>query len=238
MGVGDSKVWVILPAAGMGLRMGGDRPKQYLSLAGQSILKHSLGRFSQFSWVAGIVLVLPRDDLARFREIPHQYPKVISVEGGGETRSKSVRRGVAALNASQSDFVMIHDAVRPLVSERLCLAVLEAAWQSGAAIAALPVKGTVKRAVRGKMQIEETVDRRMLWEAQTPQVFSYSLLERGYEQCQGESSCADLTDEAMLIERLGISVVLVEGEERNLKITRPLDLKIAEALLNEENHKN
>jgi 2-C-methyl-D-erythritol 4-phosphate cytidylyltransferase len=229
----SGKIWVVLPAGGAGVRMGGDTRKQYLEIAGKRILDHTLERFMSYTWVAGIVLVVPEEDREDLR-IP-LFPRVsVHVVSGGPTRFHSVRNGVLALQAVAEDFVFVHDAVRPLFSETLCLRVLEAA-----AIAALPLKGTIKAAapVRDDPRpIARTVDRTLLWEAQTPQVFSYGALCEAYERVRTwrEDECERATDEAYLFEALGRTVALVEGEETNIKITRPLDLKWMQAFLHSE----
>lgn len=239
-----SKIWVVLPAGGSGVRMQADSSapspktrKQYLMLGGKTILERSIACFDALSFVSGIVAVLPEDDCASFDgdRLKACYPRFCGVVSGGQTRFDSVKNGVLFLNergAQAGDWMMIHDAVRPLVSELLCVRVIERAKQVGAAIAALPIKGTVKQ-VDGSGRILGTVDRTHLCEAQTPQVFAAGALMRAYAAVDkwDQAMRASITDEGMLLEHMGERVDWVVGEETNLKITRPLDLKLAEALI-------
>lgn len=239
-----SKIWVVLPAGGSGVRMQADSSapspktrKQYLLLGDQPILEHTIARFDAMAFVSGIVVVLPPDDLTSFdvASLQARYPRLLAIVPGGPSRFESVKNGVRFLQnhgAQAGDWMMIHDAVRPLVSEALCVRVIERAKQVGAAIAALPIKGTVKQ-VDGSGRILGTVDRSDLCEAQTPQVFPHDTLMQAYTAVDkwDQAMRASITDEGMLLEHMGERVDWVVGEETNLKITRPLDLKLAEALI-------
>ncbi len=204
------------------------QPKQYLLLAGAPVLVHTVRAFVVSPCIDQIVVVVSSEHLEATRELLREYDlgqvPVILV-AGGVRRQDSVRAGLGCLDAA-IDIVLVHDGARPLVTtdliERCCLA----ARDHGAAIAALPVKDTLKRAAENQT-ILATVDRDTLWQAQTPQAMQAGLLRRAYELA-GED---EVTDEASLLERAGIPVHLIEGSETNLKITRPDDLLVAERLL-------
>ncbi len=218
----------IIPAAGSGSRMGLDHPKQYHFLAGAPILVHTVRAFVTASCVDRIVVVVPADRVDSTRQLLVQYDLaggVVLVTAGGRRRQDSVRAGLDLLD-NGVDIVLVHDGARPLVSVDLIERCCQAATEHGAAIAAVPVKDTLKKGGADN-QILHTVDRQGLWQAQTPQAARLSLLQNGYEQI-GER---DVTDEASLLELAGIQVSLVEGSETNIKITRPEDLIIAEKIM-------
>ncbi len=223
-------VWVVVPAAGMGRRMGTATSKQFLQLAGRPILTHTLELFLNHTAIDGIILVVPRaeQDLCRAQvltDLPGGKP-VRMVPGGAE-RQDSVRAGLAACAASDDDLVLIHDGVRPLFNARLIDPLLQQAADTGAAIVAVPVKQTVKRVASGR--VVETPERRCLWLAQTPQAFRFDLICQAHDQALRDGFVG--TDDASLVERLGKPVAVVEGDYRNIKITTPEDLVLAEALL-------
>lgn len=237
----SGKIWVVLPAGGAGVRMGEGTRKQYVEVSGKPILEYTLDVIEACAWVAGAILVLPPEDCSAFAGLSSRYRRLKAIVAGGKSRFQSVRNGVLALAAAPEDWVLVHDAVRPLFSEALCLRVLSAAMACGAAIAALPLKGTIKEAdgaSAGHRVIARTVDRSALWEAQTPQAFSYGALCEVYARAGTwrEDECERVTDEAYLFEAFGKAVALVEGEETNIKITRPLDLKLMQAFLHSEGH--
>ncbi len=221
-------VAVIIPAAGFGTRMNVDQPKQYLLLAGLPVLVRAVRPFYEEPQVSGIVVVAPAERLAETRALLAEHGLAadqVVVVAGGKRRQDSVKAGLEALD-ERVEMVLVHDGARPLVSAELIRRCLQAAVSDGAAIAAVPVKDTLKRGdSRGK--VEATVDRRFLWQAQTPQVVRRKLLERAYR----ENGDEETTDESSLLEKAGIPVTLVLGDEENLKITRPEDLVVAEKLL-------
>lgn len=214
--------WVVIPAAGSGARMGGDRPKQYLELAGQPVLAHTLRRFVGHPALAGIVVVLAPGDPHWPGLDPALRAAVTPVDGGAE-RADSVRRGLAALadHAAADDWVLVHDAARPCLRradlDRL-LATLARDPVGG--LLAVPVRDTIKRVAAGD-RVDATVPRDVLWHAQTPQMFRFGLLRDALE------AHPDVTDEALAMERAGHAARLVEGHADNLKITRPEDLDLA-----------
>lgn len=223
-------VAVIIPAAGFGTRMNLDHPKQYHLLAGMPMLVRTVKAFIGSGTVplALLVVAVPVDLVAETTELFARHGLAlgnIRIVAGGRRRQDSVRAGLAALDEG-IDIVLVHDGARPLVTSAIIARCLEAVLRDGAAIAAIPVKDTLKRA-GDNGRVAGTIDRTLLWQAQTPQAASRELLERAY-LLNGED---DVTDEASLLEKAGIPVTLVEGSEKNFKITRPEDLVLAEHII-------
>jgi len=206
--------------------MGLDQPKQYHHLAGAPILIHTIRAFVAASAsINRIIVVVPQDFIAETHRLLTEYnltSTAITITGGGRRRQDSVLAGMECLTDA-TEIVLIHDGARPLVTPDLIQRCLEAAWQHGAAIAAIPVKDTLKRS-HPDQTIACTVDRQDLWQAQTPQAVRLSLLKQAYAVLGGR----EVTDEAALLELAGIAVTLIEGSETNIKITRPDDLILAE----------
>jgi 2-C-methyl-D-erythritol 4-phosphate cytidylyltransferase len=209
---------LLIVAAGSGTRLGHAEPKALVPLAGRPLLEWTLDAFAPVA-IARTVVSAPADRLADFERIVGARARVVA---GGETRSASVRRGVEALGAAADDVVAVHDAARPFLTAEEIRAVLRAAEETGAAIAATPVVDTVKR-VSGD-RIVETLDRSELRGAATPQAFRYSVLREAL------ASGEEATDEAALCERLGQAVAVVPVSRFSLKITTPEDLELAEAI--------
>ena len=213
------RITAIVPAAGRGQRMGANRPKQYLPLGGRPILWHVLTRLEASPLVTDIVLVVRREDMDYCRR--HlSMSKVAALVPGGAERSESVYRG---LQETQADMVLVHDAVRPFISEGLLERVVTATREHGAVLPALPVVETIKEVAAGR--VVGTPRRERLWQAQTPQGFERELLLRAYHAA-GPDPVA--TDDAALVERLGHEVCVVPGEADNRKLTTPEDLAWAE----------
>ena len=219
----------IIAAAGQGSRMGGKRAKQYLELAGTPIIIHTLQAFEACEAIQEIILVLPEADVSDFPELAQSYKwaMVRAVVSGGATRASSVLQGLQAVTLKDSDIVAVHDGSRPLVTTAEITQTIRAAEVNGAAILAAPMVDTVKEIQDGL--VVRTIPRMNLRRALTPQCFRYSILRRAYEQV--DVLDPTLTDESALVERLGVPVTIVEGSSRNIKITRPEDLLIAEAFL-------
>ncbi|MBU0676360.1 MAG: 2-C-methyl-D-erythritol 4-phosphate cytidylyltransferase [Proteobacteria bacterium] len=219
----------VIPAGGSGLRMAADLPKQYLLLAGKPVLVHTLEALGQCPLLTEIVLVVPEPFLDYSRELVQRYKltRVTQIVPGGSLRQDSVLAGVRALSP-EAEYVLVHDGVRPLVDPNLIANCLQEAQLKGAVFAAIPVKDTLK-SVSTDQRVMATVDREGLWQAQTPQVARRDLLTRALEAA--ERIGFEGTDEASLLERLGIPVHVVLGSVRNLKITHPDDLYLAEGLL-------
>ena len=210
--------------------MGGSTPKQFLSLGGLPILVHSLRVLEQSPAIDEILLVVPpadRDYCLHEIVATHHFQKVVKVVDGGARRQDSVRHGLLEL-APDVEIVIVHDAVRPFLTMPMIAGTIEAAAKHGAAIIAIPMRDTVKR-IGPDGLIDATVDRGQLWLALTPQAFQRALLLTAHQKAQREQYQA--TDDAQLMEWLGHRVAVVEGSGENIKITRPEDLGIGEAIL-------
>jgi 2-C-methyl-D-erythritol 4-phosphate cytidylyltransferase len=215
---------VILVAAGKGTRMGHERPKAFLPLAGRPLLVWAVQAFDGCAEVQEIVVVAPAAEVASCRQALERWRKVTAVVAGGDRRQDSVRAGLAAVGGAFRGIVLVHDAARPLVEEELIRAVAEAARRTGAAVPVLEVVDTIKTVRDGA--VVGTVDRARLGAAQTPQGFRCDILRRAYDAA--DAAGATLTDESMAVERLGEAVAAVPGSPRNRKITTPADLQWAE----------
>src|SRR5579864_3886977 len=234
------KVIVIIPAAGLGTRMApaGKAPaaKQFLEIDGTAIVFHTLRVFARNRQVSQIVVALRKTEMERFRQQLEREKigaKVEMVEGG-EHRQHSVANAVRALHAAPDDVVLVHDAVRPLVDDEIIANVIAEVQKHGAAIAGLPAVDTIKqveRAAAGAI-ITSTIPRERVVQAQTPQGFRYELIKRAFEGAAEDGFIG--TDEASLVERLGESVWVVMGSARNIKITTPADLELAEFLMKKQ----
>lgn len=214
----------VIVAAGTASRMGGT-DKILANLHGQPVICRTVQQFQDCDAIREIVVVTRPEQVLAVTDLCHGMGKVRAVVQGGKTRQESVQRGLAALS-EQVRLAAVHDGARPLVTWQLIDRVVRAANSYGAAVPALPVKDTVK-AVQGGL-VSATPERSSLQAVQTPQVFDLELLKAAFVRLE-----EPVTDESMAVEKLGMSVKVVEGEERNLKITTPLDLKIAQMLLEE-----
>lgn len=223
------KTSAIIVAAGSGKRVGGSLPKQFHQVAGRPILFYTVTKFEKCSLIDEIIIVgesswldfISEDVVQRF-----EFQKVTAVVAGGKERQDSVYCGIQSVNRS-ADMIAVHDAVRPFVSVEKIEEAIRACQRHGAAILAVSPKDTIKQERDGF--VEKTPDRNQLWCVQTPQVFSVELLKTAYEQVMKQGLV--LTDDAAVVERAGHKVKIVSGNEKNIKITVPLDLKIAELLL-------
>lgn len=214
---------VLVPAGGLGTRLGRRTPKQYLQVGGATILVRTLTHFVRHPGVRAIVVAAPAEHLARTRRlVARSGRRPVEVVVGGATRQESVWQALQAV-PGDVDVVLVHDAVRPFIDRRLIDAVVAAAIAHGAAICALPIAETVKR-VRDAV-VETTLDRSGLWTVQTPQAFRAALLREAHDKARREGVVA--TDDAMLVEWLGQPVRVVPGLAGNVKITTPEDLRRA-----------
>ena len=217
----------VVVAAGRGNRLAADRPKAFVDLAGRTLLEHVVDTFDRSALFEESVVVAPADFVDACRELVlHAGGRRWRVVAGGARRQDSVRLGLGAI-ADAAGLVAVHDAARPLVSIELLRRTVEAAKGCGAAIAALPVTDTVKEIDSGRIVAQPARER--LWLAQTPQVFRLDWLREGHERFRDAASAA--TDDAEIVRSLGHDVRIVAGEVSNLKITRPEDLRLADALL-------
>jgi 2-C-methyl-D-erythritol 4-phosphate cytidylyltransferase len=232
------RVFVILPAAGLGTRMASGHlapaaPKQFLTLAGSPILIHSLRAFAQVPEVSAIVVAVRATERERVAAQIAQYGLAdrVTVVEGGDSRQQSVSRALAAVQASDEDIVLVHDAVRPLIDAATISRTIEAVKEHGAAIVGLPAIDTIKqveRTAHGAL-VRATIPREYIVQAQTPQGFRWRLLKRAFAEAEADGFCG--TDEASLVERAGNEVAVVPGSPQNLKITQPGDLELAEFYL-------
>jgi len=220
---------VVIAAAGSGKRFGTDIPKQFHMLGGRPILVHTLEKFESCDAVDEMVIAVSEGHLERAERLIDDagFAKVSAVVAGGDTRTLSVANGFAAVS-NDADVVAVHDAARPFVTPDEITAVIEKAAETGAACLVAAVVDTIKEVSGGA--IVRTIDRTKLRRALTPQAFRYSILEKALADVVG-----DATDEAVLVEMLGVSVACVEGSGRNIKITTPDDILIAESFLRSEN---
>ena len=212
-------VGVVVPAGGSGRRMGGAR-KQYRRLGDAPVLIQSLRAFASHPAVGPLVVVVPAESMEETGRQLEAFELVADVVAGGDTRQASVGNGLAALPAS-AVWVLVHDAVRPFVSSRLISRVIEGARATGAAAPAVPVSDTLRRAEGTAFR--ETVSREHLWAMQTPQAARRNLLEIAYARAGASLA----TDEVGLLQRAGVEVTLVDGDARNIKLTRPEDWEVA-----------
>jgi len=228
--LGSVKTVAIIPAAGSGIRMESKRAKQFLSLDGKPILALTLEPFQE-STVDAIILVVPLDDLEYCKkEIVERFgfTKVKKIVPGGKWRQDSVRFGLEATEGKY-DLVLIHDGVRPLIKKRLIERVIKEAMTNRAVITALPAKETVKE-VNELRDVVKTYDRERVWMVQTPQAFRYQDILNAHHKAL-KQGWEEATDDALLVEKSGITVKVVEGSEKNIKVTTPDDLELARFLL-------
>jgi 2-C-methyl-D-erythritol 4-phosphate cytidylyltransferase len=217
----------IIVAAGSGTRFGSDIPKQFVEIAGKPLLMHTLDKFEACHEIDEIVLVLAADQIPTFEisGFRSESAKLRAIVAGGSSRAESVKNGLAAISEDCS-VVAIHDGARPLVSVDEITRTIEKAAQTGAACLVAEVNDTIKHVEGG--EIVRTVDRTKLRRALTPQAFRVDILRRAFDEFGADESA---TDECYLVEKLGVPVACVEGSSRNIKVTRPEDIVLAEALL-------
>jgi 2-C-methyl-D-erythritol 4-phosphate cytidylyltransferase len=227
------QVFVILPAAGLGTRMAGPQPKQFLALDGVPILIHSLRAFAAVPRVSAIYVAVRGTELERVQAQIAEYgfadrAKVVE---GGNTRQESVSHALEALKAQPDDIVLVHDAVRPLIDAATIERTIDAVVEYGAAIVGLPAVDTIKqveRTAHGAL-VTATIPREYVVLAQTPQGFRYGVLQKAFAEAMADGFVG--TDEASVVERAGNPVAVVHGSQVNLKITQPGDLELAEFYL-------
>lgn len=224
-------VTVIIPAAGQGKRMMAGVNKVFLELAGKPILLHTVAKFSSCPAVDRLIVVVSEEEIVFIKRLLRGIPnlKPVEVVAGGAERQYSVANGLKALNP-ETEYVIVHDAARPLISRETIEQVIETTKLKGAAIAAVPEKNTVK-IVDEDNRVVNTPNRSTIWEVQTPQGFKRSIIEEAYKKAEQDNFLG--TDDASLVERLGVPVTVVNSEYQNIKITTPEDLLIGEAFVRE-----
>ncbi|MGB6410391.1 MAG: 2-C-methyl-D-erythritol 4-phosphate cytidylyltransferase, partial [Candidatus Deferrimicrobiaceae bacterium] len=225
-----NRVVAIIVAAGGGSRMGGDLPKQFLPLGGRPLLDRTLSAFTASPRVDGVVLSLPPSLSNEVKESYRSVAKIIAVVDGGAERQDSVRNALAAV-PEETEIILVHDAVRPFVSERLLGRCVDLAQEHGAVVPVVPVRDTVKQWDRAEKTLS-TRDRSEIMLAQTPQGFRAGILRDAYRKAQEEGRQG--TDDASLVEETRVPVIPIPGEEGNIKITIPEDIRMAEGLLREQ----
>lgn len=218
----------VIPAAGSGARFGGETPKQFLPLAGVSVLRRSLLAAAAAPEIGAIVVAAPQGLIARATEEARGIEKVAGVVAGGATRVHSVASALAALQGREPEIVVVHDAARPLAPAATFSRTIASAREHGGAITGVRVDDTVKRA-GADLRVQETIPRDRLWRIQTPQAFRTDLLRRAHREAQEKGW--EATDDAALVEKVGGAVVVVEGDSMSFKITTPDDFALAERLL-------
>lgn len=226
--------FALIPAAGMGKRMGASMNKQYLQLGGIPIVARTLQVFQDSPLISGIVLVIPEDEIPYCRrEVveKHQLSKVLNVVPGGSERQHSVLNGLQALqeHAAPDDIILIHDGVRPFIDEPILQQSIDLAATGVGALVAVQTKDTIKVVQNGA--VISTPERSTLWQAQTPQSFRFEQILAAHHRALQEGFLG--TDDCSLLERFNGTVKIVNGSYRNIKITTPEDLVLAEAFLSQ-----
>jgi len=224
-------VLAIIPAAGMSVRMGGETPKQFLSLEGVPIFIHTLRKFVNTDCIDDIFVGLRAEDMARAqREIDREnFTKSVRLVAGGPVRQETVARALA-LAPPTTEIVAVHDAVRPFIEREMIQRVVEAARRDGAAILGMLSVDTIKQVER--QTIVGTIPRERIVLAQTPQVFRYEIIREAFERAAADGFIG--SDEAVLAERIGYTVRVLMGSDRNIKITKPSDLPLARLYIAQE----
>lgn len=221
---------VVIPAAGQGKRMNAGKNKQFILLEGVPVIIHTLRVFQKHSLCEGIILVIndqERDDFSLLLE-SYNINKVINIVSGGKERQDSVYNGLKVV--SNEVMVLVHDGARPFIKLATIEKLLEVATIKGAATVAVPVKETIKRVEEN--QVKETIERASLWSVQTPQAFRLPIILEAHKRAKSEGYMG--TDDASLLERLGQTVAVVQGDYTNIKLTTPDDLLLAKAILDQK----
>lgn len=224
--------YIIIVAGGKGTRMGTDVPKQFLPIGGKPVLMHTIERFHNYDPTLGIIVVLPKDQQATWQSLceKHGFTVPHSVADGGATRFESSKNGLSLIPDSEDGVVGFHDGVRPFVSNEVIDNCYETAREEYSAVPVVPVTDTLRH-VDSRTTRTFTVDRSLFRAVQTPQVFDIGLAKQAFNQPDRKT----FTDDASVVESLGVSINTVEGNKENIKITTPFDLKLAEVLI-ESNH--
>jgi len=230
----DQRAFAVVPAAGMGKRMGASINKQYLRLGGKPIVARTLQVLQDSPLISGIMLVIPADEIPYCRsEVVEQYQlsKVLAIVPGGVERQHSVLNGLTALrdHAADTDIILIHDGVRPFIDETILQQSIDLASCGVGALVAVQTKDTIKVVQDGT--VTSTPNRATLWQAQTPQSFRFGQILQAHTRAAQEMFLG--TDDCSLLERCGEPVKVIVGSYRNIKITTPEDLLLAEAFLND-----
>lgn len=224
-----SKLSVIIPAAGSGVRMGSEIPKPFLKVGDRTILEHTITRFLDVPELTEVIIATSAGHISDIRAMFARISVdvILKVVEGGSERQFSIQNALQEIS-DEVTLVGVHDAVRPFVRSGLITECCRVAEKYGGAVLGVPAKDTIKKVDKENV-IKETPDRSFLWQAQTPQVFQKELLIKAYDAAMKANFIG--TDDASLVERIGGRVQMVEGDRENLKITYPVDLKVAELIL-------
>jgi len=224
------KVYAIVLAGGSGARFGGDRPKQFQMLADAPVFLHSVRKFDKIDNIDGIVLVVPPDYLAMCQDLVAEFgiAKIAAIVPGGKSRQESTFIGLSALNADADSIIMVHDAARPFVSAHDISALIDVTESHGAAVLAAPIADTIKMANADKLAMQ-TIDRKNLYAAKTPQAAKLADMKRAHGQAQRDG--LEATDDCQLMENIGIYPKIVTASAINIKITTTSDLDFAAFLI-------
>ena len=222
------KVQAIIAAAGTGTRLKSRVAKPLIVLNGKPLLYYSLSIFEKSSLIDSIVVVGHSQNLDEIKKLvkKFRFKKVVAVVAGGQTRCESVAKGLEVLEQN-TEYVVVHDAARPFVSKEILEQSIKVGLSESAAVVAVPVKSTIKKVDPKNLYVQETLIRDTLWEIQTPQVFKKDVLVKAHQAMD----CCDPTDDAVLVEKIGIKVKIVKGNYRNIKVTTREDLALAKILL-------
>lgn len=229
---------VVIPASGIGKRMNSTVAKQYLRLSGKTVLEHTIDCFLQLPQVEEIVVAIAAHD-ETFSQLPISSHHKVNVVIGGKERANSVLNGLEYLHNKQSQWVMVHDAARPCLEQSDILKLIQQCVQSNSAgILATPVRDTMKRSIVNSQLIDKTEDRNNLWHALTPQCSKVSVLFQALNSQVSDSGDINskVTDEASALELAGHGVALISGSAKNIKITQPEDLELAEYYIKSKNN--
>ncbi|MDD5005270.1 MAG: 2-C-methyl-D-erythritol 4-phosphate cytidylyltransferase [Candidatus Omnitrophica bacterium] len=221
------KVTAIVPAAGLGVRLKSNIAKPLVKINDEAIILQTLRKLSGHPLINDIIVVFNSQDIPELKDLirQKQIRKIKEVVAGGTFRKDSVKNGLKNVSGD-TDFVLIHDGVRPFIEKKIISDVIEAAFKDGAAIVGIPLKSTIKKIKTKVLEVDSTLNRNEVWEIQTPQVFKKDLIMRAYDA----TDVTDVPDDAFLVERLGQRIVLVEGSPLNIKITTPDDIILAKAI--------
>lgn len=220
----QNKIWAILVAGGKGLRLGAETPKQFLKVSGKEVFLYSLETLEKSDLISGVVLVLHQDYLHQYSYLKKEN---VLLSAGGQERQDSVYNGLKLIPEGVKT-VLIHDAARPLLNDKMIYLSIEAAQETGAAVLASPCVDTIKKSKDGS-NVNETLNRDELFRSETPQVFSIPLLKKAFEKNLQEPILA--SDEAFLVEKQGTQVKLAVHDDLNIKVTQKSDLEILKHLL-------
>ena len=224
------RIWAVIPAAGVGKRYSSDIPKQYLSLNGMPVLLHSINKFVKLDEIHEILVALNPDD-EFWQKLNFSHPKVKTINGGPE-RCYSVNSALEELSgrAENGDWILVHDAVRPCISDFDLNKIIEIVHDEDVGgLLACPILDTIKK-VGDNLDVLKTIPRERLWSAMTPQIFRYELLKKALNAVL--NSARSVTDEAKAIELIGLTPKIIEGDKTNIKITHPSDMVLAESIIN------